>query len=55
MVEDGIQILGFLTPMITANGIPVFLKDCAAFSHPQFGVTKATIVKFFQKVCITWL
>eukprot|EP00731_Ephydatia_muelleri_P007439 Em0003g1687a len=38
--------------MIIVEGIPVFLKDCAAFSHPQFGVTKVMIVKFFQKLTL---
>eukprot|EP00731_Ephydatia_muelleri_P033683 Em0035g20a len=39
----------FFTPMITTNDIPVFLRECVAFSHPQFGMTTAFIVKFFQK------
>ena len=43
----------FSAPMVSvSHDIPVFLRDCVTFLHPQVGLATGIVVQFFQKVCV---
>ena len=46
----------FSAPMVSvSHDIPVFLRDCVTFLHPQVGLATGIIVQFFLKVCVNVL
>ena len=43
----------FSAPMVSvSHDIPVFLRDCVTFLHPQVGLATGIVVQFFLKVCV---